>query len=197
LRHDLHLDGYAFRLRPVEASDAAFIVELRARAGEFLNRGAATVEQQLAWLARYFARDGDYYFVIESIARAQPEGLVGIYDVAPLGRDAEWGRWVLAPGSNGAVESSLLVYRCAFERLGLSRLHCRTLAQHAHAIAFHDSCGLARTPGEVIIEHNGERRPAVEHTLTRADAGPVMARLERLAARFATAARANPSASGA
>ena len=40
MRHDVELDGVAFRLRPITSDDAAFIVALRndARLSRFLHR---------------------------------------------------------------------------------------------------------------------------------------------------------------
>lgn len=188
MRHDIQIAGYAFRLRPVSKSDAPYIVDLRLRAGKYLNQGARSAAQQAEWLERYFARPDDYYFVIESSDRV-PHGLVGIYGVEPAGFDAEWGRWVLEAGSNAAIESALLVYRCAFERLGLQRVHCCTLKENVKAVAFHDSCGLARTARDIVIEHDGRPAPAVEHVLVREAADQVLARLSLLASRFATSAR--------
>src|SRR5262245_30670098 len=163
LRHDRQVVGQGFRLRPVELGDAAFIVDLRGRAGRFLNRGASTVSEQVDWLERYFERDGDYYFVIETADAAWREGLVGVYDVDARERSAEWGRWVIEPGSSAAIESALLVYRLAFDQLALERVSCRTLSENASVVAFHDSCGLARAAISTSIEHDGERRAAVVH----------------------------------
>lgn len=187
MRHDLELTGHAFRLRPVELSDAAFIVELRARAGAFLNPGASTVADQIAWLQAYFERSGDVYFVVERADRTRAEGLVGIYGIDEDRHTAEWGRWVLRPGSSAAVESALLVYRCAFERLALQHLRCCTLADNVKVVAFHDSSGLVRAPAPVTIEHGGRQVPGVLHTLARRDWESVRRRLEPLAARVASA----------
>lgn len=187
MRHDLHLTGHAFALRPVAVADAAFIVEVRAQGGRFLNRGAATVAEQRKWIELYFARPGDCYFVVESRRDATPEGLVGIYDIDPQARAAEWGRWVLRPGSPAAVESALLVYRCAFGPLALERVVCRTLADNTRVVAFHDSCGLARAPAPITITQDGQPRAAVEHALDRAGWPAVEARLDRLAQRVAVA----------
>jgi RimJ/RimL family protein N-acetyltransferase len=197
LRHDLHIDGHAFRVRPVREADAAYIVDLRRRAGRFLNRGAQSEAEQLQWLADYFDRAGDYYFVIESSDGSRRDGLVGIYRMRASTGDAEWGRWLLEPGSNAAVESALLVYRCAFDLLRLERVRCRTLAANGPAIAFHDSCGLTRAAEELLIEHNGAPSHAVEHVLRRSGWPRVHERLEALARRFAStrarvAARTNP-----
>jgi hypothetical protein len=66
---------------------------------------------------------------------------------------------------------------------------------NAAVVAFHDSCGLARATEEVMIEHNGERRAAVEHVLSRADWPRTGERLDKLARRFAgiRARRATPT----
>jgi RimJ/RimL family protein N-acetyltransferase len=192
VRHDLCVQGHAFRLRPVEERDAAFIVDLRRRCGRFLNRGAQTESDQLAWLADYFERAGDYYFVVESTSDGRREGLLALYHLDESRRSAEWGRWILEPSSNAAVESALLIYRCAFEKLGLERVSCRTLAENLQVIAFHESCGLERRAELTTVRHNDGLRPAVAHTLTRARWPGVMAHLEPLAQRYA--ARRVPAA---
>jgi RimJ/RimL family protein N-acetyltransferase len=168
----------------VDLADATFIVELRARAGRFLNRGAASVSDQLVWLETYFEREGDYYFVIEAANGNRREGLVGLYGINAR-REAEWGRWILVPDSNAAVESALLLYRCAFDELHLNQVSCRTLADNAKVVAFHDSCGLARGPSPVSIEHHGKAQAAIEHMLSKSDWPRVRSHLDRLASRFA------------
>lgn len=197
MRHDHRLAGYAFRLRPVAEADAGFIVALRASAGDFLNRGADTVEAQLAWLGRYFGRDGDFFFIVETLDGARREGLAGVYDLRRAERTAEWGRWVLRAGSNAAVESALLVYRFAFGVLQLASLRCRTLSANARVVAFHDSCGLARSPAEVVVDHDGSAQPAVEHTLARTDWPRVESHLHRIASRFAMTALRTPNRAAA
>jgi RimJ/RimL family protein N-acetyltransferase len=193
VRHDIRREGPAFRLRPVADDDAAYIVDLRARGGPYINRGATTVAQQRDWLARYYAREGDVYFVVEARRDGGREGLVGIYEV----RDgiAEWGRFVLEPGSVAAVEAALLVYDVAFDDLALERVCCRTLAANVRVVAFHDSCGLVRTPGEVTIVHDGSPARAVEHWMTRDAWSAARERMARLAARIAeTRSRTSPNA---
>jgi len=188
LQHDVHIAGHAFRLRPIAASDAAYLLELRAAGGQFLNRGASTLAEQRAWLDRYFARADDYCFIVETADGQRREGLVGLYDIDHDAKAAEWGRWVLAPRSNAAVESALLVYRFAFDMLSLASVRCRTLAGNAKVVAFHDSCGLARISASVTIDHDGTRRAGVEHRLTQRQWPDVRARLDGLAARFAATA---------
>lgn len=190
MRHDLHVEGPAFRLRPVEERDAQYIVALRAQRAQFLNRGATSVAEQRAWLAQYFERAGDYYFVVERIDDGARHGLAGIYDVDPAARSAEWGRWVIEAGSSAAVESALLVYRCSFGRLALASIRCRTLRANAQVVAFHDSCGIPRSDGEIMVERDGKHGAAIEHVLSSDHWPAVEARLERLAVRAARARNA-------
>jgi RimJ/RimL family protein N-acetyltransferase len=182
MRHELRLSGAAFGLRPVRDDDAGFIVGLRSdpELSRYLNPTSSSVDDQLAWLARYYERPGDCYFVIERLATGAREGLVGIYDIAH--GEGEWGRWLLCPGSLAAVESAALIYRCAFDLLGLEAVYCRTLAANERVVSFHDSCGIAERrllPGHVALR--GEHLDAVEHRLTRAAWPEVDARLARLA----------------
>src|SRR5262249_23599995 len=115
MRHDLRLDGPAFRLRPVTLDDAELIVALRTdpRLSQYIHRTSPDVGAQRDWLERYFARPDDYYFIVERRRDGVAEGTLGIYDLAgaPDARRAEWGRWVLRHGSLAAPESAWLVYR--------------------------------------------------------------------------------------
>src|ERR1700733_7831815 len=124
MRHDLTVEGFAFRLRPIGDRDASLVLELRgdAKRNRFLHPIPPRLDDQLAWLARYYERPGDYYFVVERRDSGAAEGVISIYDIDPLGESGEWGRWILKPGSLAAVESAWLIYRCAFEQLGLQRV---------------------------------------------------------------------------
>src|SRR3990172_6577622 len=108
MRHEITLAGEAFRLRPLGFADARFVVELRTdpRVSRFINPTSPRVEDQLRWIEQYLARPGDYCFVVERLATGSPEGMLGIYDEDAGRRSAEWGRWVLLPGSLAAAESA-------------------------------------------------------------------------------------------
>ena len=146
MRHDLSLEGRAFRLRPVELSDAAFIVALRndPRAAGVLHPILSDVADQVAWLQGYFLRRRDWYWIVERRRDDMPEGTLGLYDLDETTGRAEWGRWMLRAGSLAAPESALLLYRVAFEEMGLSEVHCRTVATNAAVISFHDRATLER-----------------------------------------------------
>ena len=144
MNHDVTIEGRAFRLRPVRIDDVTFITQLRSdpELTHFLYPRSTTVPEQIQWLQRYFEHHGDYYFIIERRETGQAEGTVAIYDLDTTLNCAQWGRWFIRPGSVGAVESAFLMYRIAFEVLGLSMLYCRTVPQNKQVMIFHKLLGL-------------------------------------------------------
>lgn len=188
MRHELSGIGDAFALRPVTLEDSEFIIELRTnpQLSRHIHATSADPTAQRAWIERYFARPGDYYFIIENRITGRPEGTISIYDQSADGAEAEWGRWILAPGSAAAVESVLLLYRIAFGPLDLGRLFCRTLARNEKVVSFHASCGLVDgglLPG--AFEIDGAPVDAREQYITAGMWTDVEAKLAPLAARTA------------
>lgn len=187
MRHEVALRGEGFGLRPVTLDDAEAIVALRAPSERtrFLHTTSPDPAVQRAWLTRYFARPGDWYFAIERLADSTVEGFVGIYDQA--GDAAEWGRWVLREGSLAATESALLVYRAAFGPIGLRTLYCRTIADNAAVVSFHDRYGAhTRQRIEEAVELDGAKAAVIEHRFTRDDLPAIEAALGPLASRIAS-----------
>ncbi|HSL05495.1 MAG TPA: GNAT family N-acetyltransferase [Nitrospiraceae bacterium] len=171
-------------MRPITDNDAAFVVELRSnpKLNRYLHTNSNRVEDQLAWLARYYECEGAYYFVIERRTNGMPEGVIALYDIDMATSCGEWGRWILKPSSLAAVESAYLVYRTAFELLGLNSVYCRTAADNQKVVSFHDSCGV--TTRRALPQHfelGGHRHDAVEHRLDVAGWPAVKKRLEQLA----------------
>ncbi|WP_448625332.1 GNAT family N-acetyltransferase [Geodermatophilus sp. URMC 64] len=190
MRHDVRLDGPAFRLRPVGLNDAPTIVRLRRdpTRSQFLHETPPSVEVQVRWLEAYLERAGDYYWAVERRVDGTTEGFVGVYDLD--GDVAEWGRWVLRPGSLAAAESAWLVHQAGFTLLGLESMVTRTLADNRAVVAFHARYGaeaLRTLPGHARI--GGVAHDAVEARMTRAlweTAGPgLLATAERTASLLA------------
>ena len=184
MRHNLIMEGYVFRLRPITDNDAAMVIELRSNSelNRFLHAISNRIEDQLAWLARYYERGGDYYFVIERRTNGMPEGVIALYDIDLATSSGEWGRWILRPGSLAAVESAYLIYRTAFELLGLNSVYCRTVIDNGKVVSFHDSCGI--TARQLLPQHlelGGHRHDAVEHRVDLASWRDIKPRLEKLA----------------
>jgi len=154
----------------VELADAQFMLRLRTdpELSRLIHPTSPRLEDQQAYLGRYFETPGDYYFIVVRTTTGRPEGMVAIYDVDQARRQAEWGRWIMRHDSMGAPECALLVYRTAFEVLGLGKIYCRTAAANRNVVAFHTSCGL-ETNHAVRLTHNfgGSVYDAVEQYMTR------------------------------
>ena len=169
MKHSYTADGYCYRLRPVKLEDAQFIIKVRLEDKErtrYIHPIPDDVSLEEQWINRYFQREGDYFFVIENRLDKKPEGLIAIYDE----RDgkAEWGRWVISPGSMSTAESVYLLYKIAFEKIGLQELYCRTIADNKAVVAFHSSSGLeTRKVLKDAVEMDGKAYDAVEQYLTK------------------------------
>ncbi len=196
MRHDITIVGHRYMLRPVALGDAPFITELRCNPAlnAYINSTSSSVDGQVAWLERYFERPGDWYFIIADAATKQLEGTIGIYDYDAGSRVAEWGRWIIRPGSLAAVESALLIYRAAFESLALEAVYCRTVADNKRVVSFHDAAGLRRRATlEKHFQIAGRSHDAVEHYLDNSTWRSIRPNLDRLAQRLAsTERRAGP-----
>jgi RimJ/RimL family protein N-acetyltransferase len=172
VEHSISVTCVRYRLRPVALEDAAFIVELRSDPvlNRHLHEISPRVEDQVAWLERYFARLDEYYFIVEDVDSAERHGTIGIYDVEREAASAEWGRWILRRGSMAALESAWLVYEAGFSKLGLEVLSARTLVENPRVVSFHDSFGASRSG--ILKDHfivRGERKSAIEHRIESAD----------------------------
>lgn len=144
MEHQLKVEGFGVRLRPVRLDDAAFIVWLRnldhakGRVGD----SATDVAGQEAWLQNYFMREGDYYFIIET-AGGISVGAYGIYDVR--GRSAESGRWIIRPEVPAAIPSAMLAFDTAFGTLGLSELRVTTVSTNHLVLSLNRKFGFRQT----------------------------------------------------
>ena len=188
MKHNLHIRGFGFSLRPLCLDDAEFIVELRGdrQRSRFLHPIPASVEAQRDYVLKYFERPGDYYFVVEGQHQNTREGLVAIYEVDFQKRTASWGRWILRPGSWASVECALRVYEAAFECLSLDEIRSQTYCENPHVVSFHDRCGVPRhgvLPGYYNVD--GIPIDVVEHVLTRADWPRVRQIMEPMARKIA------------
>lgn len=169
MKHNLVADGYSYRIRPITYEDAQFIIDVRLEDKErncFIHEISSDVNIQYQWLDKYFERDDDYYFVIENKLLGEREGLIAIYDVKE--NKAEWGRWVIKKGSLSAIESVDLIFKVAFEKLGLEELYCRTIEDNITVVSFHETVGLKkRGILNEFFELHGKRANAVEHYINR------------------------------
>lgn len=188
MKHDLYIRGFAFGLRPLTVEDAEFIVELRSdrQRSRFLHPIPPSVEAQRAYVLEYFERAGDYYFVVVRQGKNSREGLVAIYNADLRKRTADWGRWILRPGSWASVESALRIYEAAFDYLQLDEVRSQTICENRHVVGFHDRCGVPRQ-GVLRGYYKMDQMTydVIEHVLTRRDWPRVRQSLEPLARKVA------------
>jgi RimJ/RimL family protein N-acetyltransferase len=153
VKHSIQAEGFGVRLRPVRMEDAGFIVWLRnldyvkGKVGD----SACDVTSQQKWLNAYFEREGDYYFIIETL-NSIPLGTHSIYDVADGG--AELGRWIIRPGVQAAIPSQMVAIDTALGRLKLNLLRNTTVASNRPVISISRKLGFRQVKivsGERVI----------------------------------------------
>jgi len=136
MRHDIHLEGFNLRLRPVRIEDAAFIVWLRNLDYVKGNVGdsAVDISAQEAWLKAYFERDADYYFIVESLSGI-PLGTHGLYNVTKT--SAEKGRHIIRAEVMAGVPAGILTTELAFGSMRLRELRVKMVATNVAVQSLH------------------------------------------------------------
>lgn len=135
------------RLRPVTMDDAAFIVWLRHQdyAIGRIGDSAPDVGSQQQWLRTYLEREGDFYFIIETL-EGMPLGTNSLYSCS--GGSAEWGRYIVRPDVAAALPSAYLIFDLAFEKLKLHELRARCVSTNFTVHSFAKKCGFRQTETE-------------------------------------------------
>lgn len=179
MNHDIAVERFGIRLRPIKPEDADFIYGLRRHPelSKFIGEFNADITVHHSWLEQYFHRDGDYYFCIELLS-GKPVGTIAIYDIA--NHTGNWGRWIISPAVPAAPASVWLVFHVAFDLLGLSEVYSNTIKDNAHVVSFHDRCGLKRAKlekGGLTIK--GVAYDLIIHTATKEDWPSIRRKLER------------------
>jgi len=157
MQHDIHLEGFNLRLRPVRIEDAPFIVWLRNLDYVKGNVGdsATDVAAQEAWLRAYFERAGDYYWIVES-SGGIPLGTHGIYNVN--GTSAERGRHIMRPEVMAGVPCAVLTAELAFGSMGLRELRSWVVAANLEVLSIHRKSGFKEV-GRVAAARVIDGRP--------------------------------------
>ena len=140
MNHNISIDGYCYRLRPVTIKDAPFIVDIRTEDAErckYINPVSKDISLQIKWLENYFNTPNDYYFIIENKNNNLQEGLISIYNIND--NKGESGRWIIKKDSLAAVESYYLLCRIAFEILQLNEVFSNVVIDNKPVVAFHKS----------------------------------------------------------
>lgn len=140
--------GARLDLRLVGVDDAAYIQNLRTdpRYNAHLSAVSGTVQDQASWIASYKEREAtgqELYFIMERKDGRQC-GTVRLYEITA--ESFSWGSWILDENkpAKAALESAMLVYRIAFNRLCLMRAVFDVRRDNVRTLAFHDRFGATR-----------------------------------------------------
>jgi RimJ/RimL family protein N-acetyltransferase len=115
-----------FFLRPVNASDAQDIYNLRTNEGRGRYLNPIDMESHINWLVAREKIRNDYYFAIQNLI-GEVHGYVGLYNMKT--GSAEWGRWIMRSNSPAVFMSYHLILKFAFN-LGLEYVYCNTNIQN-------------------------------------------------------------------
>jgi len=180
MKHDLKVEKFGVRLRPVNIKDAAFILKLRTSQefSKYIGDTSSNIENQIAWLRNYLQRENDFYFCIETHFN-EPIGTIGLYNITSS--EAEWGRWIVYPNSLAAPASAYLIYYIAFEIIKLDRVYCKTVSENEKVISFHRSCGLKQVGFEEnAVTINNQKYSLIIQSLEKEQWSDVAKKLERI-----------------
>jgi RimJ/RimL family protein N-acetyltransferase len=165
------VQGKTLVFRDAAVDDAGVILGLRTDElkSRHLSRTSGALADQQAWLAGYGQRDGEAYFVIESLA-GEKLGTVRLYDAQ--GDSFCWGSWILsdAAPSSAAIESALMVYAYALDTLGFTNAHFQVNLANERVCAFHERFGAQRVSQDDV---------EIEYTLANAAIREAMKRYAR------------------
>lgn len=133
-RSNMLLQGQHVILRLLRVEDAE--LTLAWRLGDrttYLNRGAKTLSEQIAWIESRPANELN--FIIE-LRSGTPVGMLSLVGIDTVNRRAEPARFLIGEpaavkGVPAAVESMLLLYQVAFDELKLQRIY-GTVASENH-----------------------------------------------------------------
>jgi RimJ/RimL family protein N-acetyltransferase len=155
--------GVNFQLRSVNEGDSSEILQLRLNGSinQYIHK--TSPELHNCWLNEQISKVGDYYFVIECVHDSSTHGFIGLYDVT--NNSAEWGRWILKPGSSAAMESYWLILKFGFE-MGLSQIYSRTDSRNLKVNSIHDSLPFSKVEN---VSENFGGLTYVMHTLNLSD----------------------------
>ncbi|MBB3967268.1 GNAT family N-acetyltransferase [Rhizobium metallidurans] len=140
----------AITFSPVRREHQEYIFSLRTNPiyNRHLSAPPASAAKQGDWIDGYVTREErgeEFYFLITRTDDGCPCGTVRLYDFQ--GTSFCWGSWILDQNKPrlAAVESALLVYEIAFEKLKFLESHFDVRVDNTRVIKFHERMGAVRT----------------------------------------------------
>jgi RimJ/RimL family protein N-acetyltransferase len=163
MRKPRYLIGQRVRLRLAQASDAAFIWQLRhiGHKAAFLNTSTDTIAAQADWLEKCQTDANQIYFIVEDLNTDEALGTIRIYDAIAIPKPSiSIGSWVMQDGTppKSSLESLNLVVQYILH-LGFEHCHFGVQADNYSVLNFHRKLGAqcATAQGAGLVLHNQPR----------------------------------------
>lgn len=143
--------GKTMYLRPVEISDAEFLVKIRndKEMTKYLHPVSLSVEREREWIARQRNRQGDYFFMICGLD-GSALGAIRLSGIA--NGSGEVGSLVSYGNSVQNIEAELYITDFAFNIIGLSYLRGYTCIANRAVISYHKKLGYVYETEEKIVD---------------------------------------------
>jgi len=142
------LVGKGVRLRPVEESDLARMVEWWNRPDvweNFFIKFPLSHGGQLNWYRTLFQNQHCLFLIIETIENHLPIGTIGLDRIDHINQSAEYGNLMIghreSTGIGFAREATILLLTYGFNRLNLNRIFLQVISGNVRAIELYKSCG--------------------------------------------------------
>lgn len=131
---------------------------------QWFNTKDITYQTHVKWIQNYYNSDNDYVFIIETAETFIPLGMISVYNVDRIKREAEFGRLLLAhPDYRGmgiGKEATLMLMDMVFDKLDLRRLYLEVHVDNVVAHNLYLSCGfkdIDERDGNYIMEYINDR----------------------------------------
>jgi RimJ/RimL family protein N-acetyltransferase len=123
MKHNYAVEGYAFRLCPIEVSDAQTIIDIRLedpKRNQYIRKIDSNVAVQQKWIESYLAQPNSYYWRIENKFTGATEALYRISDI--VDNVAVLDSLVVRKNSLAISETFALVFSIAFDSLKADKI---------------------------------------------------------------------------
>lgn len=137
---DRVIKGEYVDLKSVTIDDAEFTRDIRLdpNFANFFPPLNNTIEQQQQWIKNHKTKEGDYFFVVWD-KNGNRIGTISIYDV--VGKCCESGRIAIKGNAFQSIEAQMLIFKFAFEDLGMDTVLGYVFADNERAIRFNKQFG--------------------------------------------------------
>ena len=127
------IEGKYIKLKQLVAEDAEITLKWRlSDRAALLNKGAETVESQKQWIQNRPKSEINYIIELQN---GTAVGMISLIQINHNNKNAEAARFLigeetLAKGIPVAIEAMMLIYKIAFESLGLERIYGTVLEEN-------------------------------------------------------------------